>query len=76
MPICAALGKTSLISTVWKLKIIIVNVCRKAGRVEDVYQMSDLLSSDELDILEEAAQALLEEFNSEELIEEAAKKRQ
>ena len=69
-------GKTSLIGTVWGLKIIIANFCRKAGRVEDVYQMSDLLSSDELDILEEAAQALLEEFNSEELIEEAAQKRQ
>ena len=46
--------------------------CRKATRVEDVYKLEDILTSYELDVLEEAAKILLEEFNTPEVIDKAA----
>ena len=39
--------------------------------MEDVYNLNDILTNQELDILEEAAKALLEELNTPELIDES-----
>jgi hypothetical protein len=48
---------------------------RKASRVEDVYKLADILTEKDLDVLEETAKALLEEFSTAELVDEAVKER-
>jgi hypothetical protein len=43
--------------------------------VEDVYKLTDILTEKDLDVLEETAKALLEEFSTAELVDEAVKER-